>query len=483
MQTPDPAPTTFLGLTKAGDDEFSGFRFAPSLEAAREPDSNSETFNQEAIADRTSIVSDDDSKDNQLPRLLIKFADSAFSFHPLIAVGPAVKRMMTRGYIRQELANIASSENTPMFEDDNEVVFELDEPTAALMTQKLDRFWMIDKGMGTLPSATILAMVATFDSVFAEIIKSFLQMNPARFEGDSFKVSVADAIRAGSIEKMIEQIIEDEVFELMRGSHHEQTEFVRDKLGVDVSSSWARYADFIEIFERRNLVAHGEPKFNQRYLDKCNRHGTVERLGKLGEPVSLGTGYLRHAADIILEYGILLIFSLWKKHSKKTESELYDWVNTIALKAISRKRYKAASRILEYTLAIKSKSFDDKSRKMQRVNLANAYYRAEDPKKAEAVLAEEDWSAVSEDFLICISAIKNDIDDVVSRMQSVSDRGLLSSEDFREWPAFENIKRDERFAEEYKRLFGKSIIPHHLLTSSNISDLEKVGNPEPLTPV
>ena len=52
-------------------------------------------------------------------------------------------------------------------------------------------------------------------------------------------------------------------------------------------------------------------------------------------------------------------------------------------------------------------------------------------------------------------------------MESVAKRGLVTSENFREWPAFDAIKDNDKFSSEYKRLFGTPIIPIHLLNSGS----------------
>ncbi|WP_130326605.1 hypothetical protein [Sphingomonas sp. BK036] len=401
----------------------------------------------------------DEGLEDQVIALMLRYVNLVFSFYPLIAIGTTLKAPITAASIDTSLVTPARSMFPSVHKSDIGEVFELNAAAIAMVNKKVASFWSLERGLSALPNASFLSIVASFDSIFAEIIYFFLKLYPQRFSNQSTEIAVSRVIELGSVDALIDSIIKDELFELMRGSHDEQTDFVKDKLDVDIKTDWPRYGDFIELFERRNLIAHGEKLYTARYASKLTVYKKITNAGIVGSEIQITSKYLRQSSDILLEYGVLLIFSLWRKHLKSSEESSFDWVNIISTKAISENRNLASTRILSYIIKIKSSRFKDQSRKMATVNLANGLFRLNKKDEAEKVLADTDWSAVSLDYSICIAAIRNDISRVVELMEPAVKSGSMNSDNFREWPAFDALRDNADFLEQYQNLFGEPLTP------------------------
>ena len=56
----------------------------------------------------------------------------------------------------------------------------------------------------------------------------------------------------------------------MRGSHDEQIEYIEKNLHIDIRNHYEEWGEFIEIFERRNIISHGNYIINSHYVRNCN---------------------------------------------------------------------------------------------------------------------------------------------------------------------------------------------------------------------
>lgn len=469
--TPSDSYTAGFSITKTLG-EADAFFFARRNKTAKIANSQTQTS-----IEPSDTLSESELEEHQVANLLLQYVNSVFSFYSLISVGTTMKAPLLNDFVEQRLVKTANNTLVLVKHEEDGVVFEVDSAGMAVLERTLSSFWALERGLSALPNAAFLSIVATFDSSFAEIVEFFLKVHPERFYTDTQLISLKDIIRCGSVEAVVSQVVKDQIFVLMRGSHDDQSEFIANRMDVDIKGSWPRYGDFIELFERRNLIAHGEAYFTLRYEQKLSSFTNLENKGEVGERVTVNSRYLSNVADLLLEYGVLLVFSLWRKYLKQSEKESYAWVNIVAIKAIVEGRSRAVSRILRYMLTIKSSSFSDSARKMAIVNLATSLYKLKQNKEAEKVLKSADWSAVSLDFTVCIAAIRSDVDKVVSMMAAAVQSDALIANSFREWPAFDFIRNDERFRAKYQEIFGEPLIPSRGKNSQNDA-ADKEGSPE-----
>jgi hypothetical protein len=95
---------------------------------------------------------------------------------------------------------------------------------------------------------------------------------------------------------------------------------------------------------------------------------------------------------------------------------------------------------------------------MMVVNYANAEKLAGNGSKATEILDAEDWSASTEDYRICVAAVKDDVEGVIRMMKHVVESGGMKIASFRDWPVFESVRTDPRFVEAFEREFGQKLI-------------------------
>jgi hypothetical protein len=226
---------------------------------------------------------------------------------------------------------------------------------------------------------------------------------------------------------------------------------------VAIRDHWKRWPDFIEVFERRNLIAHGEKIFTKRYTSICHKNGHKGSEKTLGTAVNLTSKYLKQAADLLLEFGILLVFSLWRKQFPAQEPDAFRNLNQVAFKLIENRNYITSIRVLNYALGLKKINMEDIIKKMMYVNLASAHRHSNEKDKCIRVLDEVDWSGSSDDYKLCVAALKDDVQKVIDLMGLVAGSGKITKSDFREWPVFDFIRDNGEFCEKYLEVFGEPL--------------------------
>ena len=256
----------------------------------------------------------------------------------------------------------------------------------------------------------------------------------------------------------------------MRGSHDEQIRYLEDKLNIKIRSHYDGWGGFMEIFERRNLIAHGNYIVNSHYVKNCNKHGLEVGEDQVGERLLLEEGYLRRSSERLLEFGMSLIFVLWLKHFEDSQEAAYMSFNHHILELIKDGQSRVAAKLLELALFKQTSNSSERVQKIMTINLANAYKKLDDDDKAQKVIAAVDWSAATNDFQICIAAIKGDIEGFVELMPLVAQGKLIDKSEFREWPVFDWVREERSVREAFQELFGEPI--------TNPADEERSDQPE-----
>jgi hypothetical protein len=291
------------------------------------------------LEDPTSKVRD------RVAGMLDRFRKSMTSVHSMIDFTSAVAPSMAHYFINQKLTTHARK-NLKVVEDDGVVsVYEISGNGFSDIRSLLDEFDIDKQGFDALPSATLLSLVATFDSYFSEVVRFFLSVHPERYTGSDKPISLKEIFAKKNLEEAVLQVIDNEINNLMRGSHTDQVQFIESHLDIKIIGHYERWPNFVEIFERRNLVAHGNLVVNEPYIVNCKsaKYKDIEKL-QVGEQLSLTPRYLHRATDVLSEFGILLVFVLWRKHITNSGEDAFRYINQTSYNIIHAKRSRLAQR-------------------------------------------------------------------------------------------------------------------------------------------
>ena len=204
---------------------------------------------------------------------------------------------------------------------------------------------------------------------------------------------------------------------------------------------------------------------SSQYLDVCREHACVLDGISLGRTLQSDEKYYRHAVSVFLEFGSKLTQVVWRKIKPEQIEAASSALNELSYGLITKRQYKAAARMLKFGLFEIPKQGSDAVRKSMVINYANAEKLSGNTEEAIRILNGEDWSASTEKYKICVAAVKDDVDEVISMLKRVVEAKELSIADFRVWPVFEKLRSDAKFVEVFEKTFGTKIITERGLKS------------------
>jgi hypothetical protein len=418
-------------------------------------------------------------RDGSLADTIGRIVESSHSQTELLYLSSFLVEGFPGMMIQRDVVSLVEKSGEPLETVDGAAIYGLSSKELQQIFTQMDRVRRIETGLKSLPAALLMSIVATFDTNISDVIRDMLTLKTEIFQTGDRTILLSDALQAESIAELREKSIADEIYTFSRGSHEDQVKYIESNFHVGIKDHWKRWPDFIEVFERRNLIAHGEKTFTKRYASICSKNGHKGSEKILGTPVKLTSIYLRQAADILLEFSLLLVFSLWRKQFAQEEQNAFDSLNQAAFKLIETKKYEVAIRILDYALGLKNTRAEDRTRKMMYVNLASAHRHSKNDELSLRVLSDIDWSGSSDDFKICVAALRGNIEEVIKLMPIVTNSKAISKDSFRRWPVFDFIRDKEEFLAKFREIFDEPLRQDDPLKTVEFSE----DNTEPTTPI
>lgn len=380
--------------------------------------------------------------------------DFGLAQHELIESAEIAPMIIKIAIMQGEIIGVVQKEAKFLKRDQSHILYGLDEKQYAKVAESYDRYSMAKKGLDRFPSAVLLSLVATFDTLVLDILTKMLKLQSDWLERSERTVSLSRIAAASNLEELISEQISEELYQFSRGSHTEQANYIKRNFGIDISKDWIRWPDYIEIFERRNLVAHGETKFNARYVRICSDAGHRGSEKLLGETIELRNNYLKQSLSILIEFAVLLSFSLFRKFVKESEGQAFVNLNEAIYKLIQRGHFTVAERLADYALSLKSAKMTTETRLMIVVNRASAIRHNGRLEDAKSVLESEDWSAVSDIFKVCVSCISDNLSEFEELLPKTKASGDLTAQSILTWPCFSFARKSEEGQRIIKKVFG-----------------------------
>lgn len=466
---------------KTENDVIRSMRLAskqPTIEEIRQSFKSSEEINRLSSdqveknkkESKTESGKLDITPSENMRALMDEFRTSISSYRPLIDLSfsmiPAVKSEL----IFEQMYENSKKRLRLIDKDEQHEIFGI---TAMEYPQFRPQFSMIsdlDKAEAALPGAILLSLVATFDSFISEIFRLMLKARSERIENSTKTMAIKDILAMKSFDDVISHIIDEEVESLMRGSHDDQIKYIESNFNIKIREGYDQWGEFIEIFERRNLAAHGNCIVNNQYIANCNKHGLKISPEEKNKRLLLNRRYLRRSTDILTDFGLLLMFVLWRKHFPESDDQACGCLNHMAFELIKDGRPGISARILEFALHKQSSKMKEITKRMMVINLANSYKKLKNEKKSIEIIRSIDWSASSDNFTLCIHAIEGDIEKFVELMPRVVQSGSIKKEDLREWPVFEWVRNEDAVRQKFLETFGEPLFQPSSQETNDIID-------------
>ena len=210
----------------------------------------------------------------------------------------------------------------------------------------------------------------------------------------------------------------------------------------------------VETIQRRHILVHNGGVVNKLYLDRVSD----ELIGEYGiaenQEIDVTSEYLRRAIDRIHLVGIVLIHLCWRKWVQSELAMADEDLNEHIFYAIERGRYKLAQNMGGFATTIEF--VEERAARNMTLNLAQAYKWDNQPDKMEEAIQSRDWSACGPVFQLAIYALRDQNEDFFNILPRAIAADEVNERTLREWPIFQQIRKQDEFEEAMKIHFTES---------------------------
>ena len=440
-------PETAKAFDEKADDEFN----FESTDHQKDGDG--------AAKDNTE---DEDLSDLTVGRVCystLSSVDASISpYHQLIELTTIFRHGLQSAGLEGQIYGFVKDNGSEVESGEDFETYEITQEHLTVIHKHLFDMKEVDEGMKILPSSILLSLVATFDSIVGDFARQLLTLNPTKLESSEKTISYRELFNLSDLETTRSRLIDDEISNLLRGSHKKQAEYLEALIETKIVAHYERWPNFIEIFERRNAYAHNNGFASEEYLKKVEQAKYPTKDLSLGNHLQLSTSYLHKSVDILTEFLTILSFVAWRKLGDDP-SEAFSAVSFAAYTHITKRRFLLAIKLLDFALHRQPRDgVSDRTLRQMYVNLANAYKKKGESEKCKSVLKELDWSATSLDFKICLASLNEDAEEVCKLLPNAVSSGDIQKNDIRDWPVFDWIREDEKVREAFRVAFGEPLV-------------------------
>lgn len=211
----------------------------------------------------------------------------------------------------------------------------------------------------------------------------------------------------------------------------------------------------MECTQRRNLLTHCGGVVSEQYRKICKEEKYPEKnIPPLGTELELGPDYFLPTCELMIEVGLKLGQTLWRKILPEELGEADRHLNHTQYDALYSQNWERAKIFGEF--AVSQKKFSDEiSKRMCIINYCIALKFSGEEECALNELNKIDWTASINDFRLAEAVLKENFEDAASIMIRIGKSGELVTEAFyHTWPLFNKFRESAEFMAAYEKIYG-----------------------------
>jgi hypothetical protein len=413
-------------------------------------------------------------KETEISEIFSEFCRSIVGYIDMLPLLNSLSSVITRLIREKELKEFCENNHVNKTSYPRKAVFEIDIKDYFIYREINEKSITSNIVSKQVPKMLVIGFVSSLDYHISRLMKLVLAKYPKMISDSDKQVSVRDIFKSGDLNEFKEYLLDREVDNITRDTFEEQVSWFEKKLSISkpIKDNYEKWSSLVEIIERRNLFAHADGIVNTTYLKKVASDIKQPKAQK-GDELYASPKYFKNSLENICEFGVKICQVVWRKIEPEQSQDADDALGDFGYRLIERGEYKLAIEILEFAVnEIKSKKSEIR-RRMDIVNLANAYKLDDNMEKCLAVLSKEDWSIVSDSFAISVAAVRGDIDAVIAYMKRLAQSGEWDGRDLEQWPVFFSVRDQVRFQEEFERLYKRKFAPAPKLRNKLIAEILK----------
>lgn len=330
-----------------------------------------------------------------------------------------------------------------------------------------------------IPESLFVSLISQFDAFLSRLLTTLFEIRPEYINSSERNLTFSDLVEYDSIEKAREYIIEKEIESVLRRSHSEHFDYLENKIGMPLRKNLAIWPTFIEVTERRNLFVHCDGVVSSQYLNVCTKHKAIIDGIVVNQKLPIDPDYFLLAYECLHEVAVKLTHTLWRKLLIEDLKNADTHLNEICFELLSSGQFRLADILLEFTCDQKD-FYNDAVKNVFIVNMALSKYLQSKKEDAQEIINQKDWSASSDDFKLAHLVLNEKYQECYSLMKKIGDDGAVDKENYRTWPLFHKLRREEGFKSTYKEIFKEEykVIEIPKRPIQEIIEAEIQSNPE-----
>lgn len=308
-----------------------------------------------------------------------------------------------------------------------------------------------------IPPSYLVSLVSLFDSFYAGLVRNIYNLCPQKLQDSELQFRYRDLQALDSIREVKRIIVDKKIEDLLRGSHTEQFKWLADALGVSTLTKFDDWPNFIELTERRNLFVHSNGIVSSQYNAVCKKNQVFTTDIAIGTQLRIDGTYFSNACDVLTKTAVMLSQMLARTQCPDDVLLIDKNLIGTVFDFIMEKKYAVAISISRFSLNGKFKHKDN-DRYFIILNLAQSLKWNGQMEECIKLLSEQDCTAWKTELLIPKYALEDKYDEAYEKMIELGGNNkVLTATAYREWPIFQEIRKESKFSETFQAIFGEEL--------------------------
>jgi len=303
-----------------------------------------------------------------------------------------------------------------------------------------------------IPESLFVSLISQYDAYLTRLLRAIYEIKPDLLNGSERNLTFSQLVEMETIDNAREFIIDKEIDTVLRKSHSEQFDYLEKLIGITLRENLPIWQTFIEITERRNLLVHCDGVISNQYLKNCKEHKCKIDKIKVGNRLGVELEYFSSAYKCLYEIATKLTHTIWRKLLVSDLKDADRELNDVCFHLINTNSFELADILLDFGCGQK-RHFNDSLKNVFIVNGSLSKYLQDKKEEARKILDKKDWSASSDDFKLAYAVLTDDYENTYEIMIKIGDNGEVDQSDYKQWPLFNQIRKEEKFKETFKLIF------------------------------
>lgn len=308
------------------------------------------------------------------------------------------------------------------------------------------------KRLDILLQSLVTTAVSAFEVVVSAVLNDYYRTHPGAMGASEKEFSLDDLNAFDSLDDATTVAIQRRVERLLFESFEEWSNEFDKRLKLPFESLCIDWTATRELFARRNLLIHNAGKVNQVYLA---RMGYQDKSIPVGTVLTVDEEYVRAAIDNLLTLGTLLIIGTWAKLHKDDVEEAGGKLSATNYALMLAGRWSVVERLCAFAAGL---PVTEGLRLVFVFNELQARKRLHGLDAVKGELTKLDSTAMQEEFRVAHLSLLEDTESGIDRLLNLVATNRFSPKFAREWPIFEELRRESGFEEKLREAEAKAAI-------------------------